>query len=192
MSEQEKNIVIFASGGGTNALNIIHHFNKSGQAKVSAIFTNNKEAGVINKAIENRVAVQYFNRKDFYETTNIIDWVNIYKPDIIVLAGFLWLVPGSFIQAFNGKIINLHPALLPKFGGKGMYGRNVHQAVLDAGVTETGITIHYVNEDYDKGEIILQEKFNLSHFDDVSSIEQKIHQLEYIQLPKAIEIVLGL
>lgn len=192
MSEQVKNIVIFASGGGTNALNIIHHFNKSGQAKVSTIFTNNKEAGVINKAIANRVAVQYFNRKDFYETTNVIDWVNTYKPDIIVLAGFLWLVPANFIGTFSGKIINLHPALLPKFGGKGMYGRNVHQAVLDAGVTETGITIHYVNEDYDKGEIILQEKFNLSHFDDVSSIEQKIHQLEYIQLPKAIEIVLGL
>jgi phosphoribosylglycinamide formyltransferase 1 len=192
MSEQVKNIVIFASGGGTNALNIIHHFNKSGQAKVSAIFTNNKEAGVINKAIENKVAIQYFNRKDFYDTNNVINWAKVYQPDIIVLAGFLWLVPIDFIKAFEGKIINLHPALLPKFGGKGMYGRKVHQAVLDKGDSETGITIHYVNEEYDKGEIILQAKFNVSHFDDVSSIEQKIHQLEYLHLPKVIEMVLGL
>jgi phosphoribosylglycinamide formyltransferase-1 len=192
MSAKIKNIVVFASGAGSNAINIIQHFNSHNKARVCAIFTNNKQAGVINKAIENRVAVQYFNRKDFYETTNVIDWVKIYKPDIIVLAGFLWLVPTHFIGAFSGKIINLHPALLPKFGGKGMYGRNVHQAVLDKGETETGITIHQVNEEYDKGEVILQEKFQLGNYEDVASIEQKIHHLEYIYLPKAIEIVLGI
>lgn len=187
----KKKIVIFASGSGSNALNLIQYFNSSETAVVNAIFTNNKNAGVIAKAIDNRVAVQRFNKSDFYETTQVIDWVEIYNPDIIVLAGFLWLVPSSFIEHFEGKIINLHPSLLPKFGGKGMYGKNVHQAVLEAHETETGITIHKVNKEYDKGEILCQAKFIIEPSDDISIIESKIHQLEFIHLPKTIETLLA-
>ena len=186
----KKKIVIFASGSGSNALNLIQYFNSSETAVVNAIFTNNKNAGVIAKAIDNRVAVQRFNKNDFYETTQVIDWVKIYNPDIIVLAGFLWLVPPSFIEYFEGKIINLHPSLLPKFGGKGMYGKNVHQAVLEANEMETGITIHKVNKEYDKGEILCQAKFMIEPTDDITAIESKIHQLEFIHLPKTIETLL--
>jgi phosphoribosylglycinamide formyltransferase-1 len=187
----KKKIVVFASGSGSNALNLIQYFNSSETAVVNAVFTNNKNAGVISKAIENRVAVQRFNKNDFYETKQVIDWVEIYNPDIIVLAGFLWLVPPSFIEHFEGKIINLHPSLLPKFGGKGMYGKNVHQAVLDAHEKESGITIHKVNKEYDKGEILCQAKFNIEPNDDISQIESKIHALEFIHLPKTIETILA-
>jgi phosphoribosylglycinamide formyltransferase-1 len=187
----KKNIVVFASGSGSNALNLIHYFNSSETAVVNSVFTNNKNAGVIAKAIDNRVAVQRFNKSDFYETNQVIDWVKIYKPDLIVLAGFLWLVPSSFIEQFDGKIINLHPSLLPKFGGKGMYGRNVHQAVLEAHETETGITIHKVNKEYDKGEILCQAKFSIEPNDDINQIESKIHELEFIHLPKTIETLLA-
>ncbi len=187
----KKNIVVFASGSGSNALNLIHYFNSSETAVVNAVFTNNKNAGVISKAIENRVAVQRFNKIDFYETTQVIDWVEIYNPDLIVLAGFLWLVPPSFIEHFEGKIINLHPSLLPKFGGKGMYGKNVHQAVLESHETETGITIHKVNKEYDKGEILCQAKFSIESNDDINHIESKIHDLEFFHLPKTIETILA-
>ena len=191
-TKKMKRIVVFASGNGSNAENLIHYFNKSSNAKVVAVFTNKKDAGVIQKAINLRIAVQYFNKIDFYDSNEVIEKVNIYQADLIVLAGFLWLVPIQFIVAFDNKIINLHPALLPKFGGKGMYGSNVHQAVLQAKEEETGITIHKVNADYDKGEIILQQSFRIEPIDDVASIEQKIHKLEFDYLPKAVEIVLEL
>lgn len=191
-TKKMKRIVVFASGNGSNAENLIHYFNNSSNAKVVAVFTNKKDAGVIQKAINLRIAVQYFNKIDFYDSNEVIEKVNIYQADLIVLAGFLWLVPIQFIVAFDNKIINLHPALLPKFGGKGMYGSNVHQAVLQAKEEETGITIHKVNADYDKGEIILQQSFRIEPIDDVASIEQKIHKLEFDYLPKAVEIVLEL
>lgn len=191
-TKKMKRIVVFASGNGSNAENLIHYFNNSSNAKVVAVFTNKKDAGVIQKAINLRIAVQYFNKIDFYDSNEVIEKVNIYQADLIVLAGFLWLVPIQFIAVFDNKIINLHPALLPKFGGKGMYGSNVHQAVLQAKEEETGITIHKVNADYDKGEIILQQSFRIEPIDDVASIEQKIHKLEFDYLPKAVEIALGL
>ena len=125
-----KRIVIFASGSGSNALNLIQYFNQGSEAKVVAVFSNKKEAGVVQKAIDNHVDLMCFNRHDFYQSNNVIDMVKSYQPDIIVLAGFLWLVPENFIQAFDGLIINLHPSLLPKYGGKGMYGHHVHEAVL--------------------------------------------------------------
>lgn len=181
-----KNIVIFASGSGSNALNLIQKFNNNGPITVKAVFTNKKNAGVISKAIENKVAVQYFDRSDFYDSDRVIEWVKLYQADLIVLAGFLWLIPESFINHFENKIINLHPSLLPKFGGKGMYGTKVHQAVLEAKESITGITIHHVNKDYDKGEIIWQEQFEISEQDTLESVEQKIHDLEFEFLPKAI------
>lgn len=185
-----KNIVVFASGSGSNALNLIRYFNEGTAARVVAVFCNKKEAGVIQKAKDNYVDVHVFGRSDFYQSDAVIRDVVSYKPDVIVLAGFLWLVPEDFIQAFEDRIINLHPALLPKFGGKGMYGRHVHEAVLAAGEAETGISIHKVNREYDKGEIIYRDKFPIGPEDTVESIEQKIHGLEYKGLPKAVEAFL--
>lgn len=180
-------IVIFASGSGSNALNLIQYFNKGQFARVEAVFCNKQNAGVIQKAIDHQVDVVVFNREDFYSETTVINKVQSYHPDIIVLAGFLWLVPTNFIQAFDRKIINLHPSLLPKFGGKGMYGHHVHEAVLEAGEKETGITIHLVNEEFDKGEIIYQDTFQIPENANVSIIESMIHQLEHKGMPIAVE-----
>lgn len=187
-----KRIIIFASGSGSNALNLIKHFNQGEKARVAAVFTNKQDAGVVQKAIDNQVDVVFFNRPDFYDTDIVINKVAQYQPDIIVLAGFLWLVPVDFIRAFHGKIINLHPALLPKFGGKGMYGSRVHKAVLEAGEAETGITVHMVNEAYDEGEAIWQESFRIEPGDSVEKIEERIHALEHRVLPKAVEKFLGI
>jgi len=180
-------IVIFASGSGSNALNLIQHFNGGHFARVEAVFCNKQNAGVIQKALDHQVDVVLFNKADFYTETTVIDKVQSYQPDIVVLAGFLWLVPTNFIQAFDGKIINLHPSLLPKFGGKGMYGHHVHEAVLAAGEKETGITIHLVNEEFDKGEIIYQDAFKIPENANVSTIESMIHQLEHKGMPIAVE-----
>lgn len=180
-------IVIFASGSGSNALNLIEHFNSGNFAKVLAVFTNKKDAGVIEKAQNKGVEVHRFNRADFYETDAVIQMVASYKPDVIVLAGFLWLVPASFIESFEGIIINLHPSLLPKYGGKGMYGRFVHEAVLNANEKESGISIHIVNTEFDKGELIYQDKFPIFENDTIADVEAKIHELEYKGLPLAVE-----
>jgi phosphoribosylglycinamide formyltransferase-1 len=187
-----KRIVIFASGSGSNALNLIQYFNQGSAAKVVAVFSNKKEAGVVQKAIDNHVDLMCFNRHDFYQSNNVIDLVNSCQPDIIVLAGFLWLVPENFIQAFDGLIINLHPSLLPKYGGKGMYGHHVHEAVLAAGEQETGITVHLVNAEFDKGEVIYQDRFQIHDNDNLESVEEKIHQLEHKGLPIAVERFLKL
>jgi phosphoribosylglycinamide formyltransferase-1 len=187
MGDRIKHIVIFASGSGSNALNLISHFNEGDKARVVAVFSNKKEAGVVQKAIDNQVDVRCFDRMDFYHTTNVIDQVKEYKPDIIVLAGFLWLVPMDFIRAFEGIIINLHPALLPKYGGKGMYGHHVHNAVLEAGEKETGITIHMVDEEYDKGDILCQKSFEIFPEDNLNSIETRIHMLEHEFLPLTVQ-----
>jgi phosphoribosylglycinamide formyltransferase 1 len=187
MEKNVKHIVVFASGSGSNALNLIQYFNSGDKARVVAVFSNKKEAGVVQKAIDNQVDVHCFDRTDFYHSSNVIDSVRTYQPDIIVLAGFLWLVPMDFIRAFGGMIINLHPALLPKFGGKGMYGHHVHNAVLEAGEKETGITIHMVDEEYDRGDIICQKKFEILPEDNLNSIETKIHMLEHQFLPLTVE-----
>lgn len=181
------NIVIFASGSGSNALNLIKHFNKGDFAKVRAVFCNRKQAGVIEKALDNGVDVEVFGKDDFYASDTVIRKVDALKPDIIVLAGFLWLVPSDFIRHFEGRIINLHPSLLPKYGGKGMFGHHVHEAVLEAGEPETGISIHLVNEEFDKGEIIYQDKFRIQAGSTVSDIEAQIHELEHKGLPLAVE-----
>lgn len=184
------NIVVFASGSGSNALNLIRHFNGKGFAEVKAVFCNKKNAGVLEKAEAQGVPSRVFNRHEYYETDTIIQEVEALQPDIVVLAGFLWLVPVRFIEAFEGKIINLHPSLLPKYGGKGMYGHFVHEAVLAAGEKETGITVHLVNSEFDKGEMVYQDKFIIPPGADVSTIEQMIHQLEHKGLPLAVEAFL--
>lgn len=185
-----KRIVVFASGSGSNALNLIEYFNGKGVAEIVSVFCNKPKAGVIQKALDKQVEVRLFNKADFYETKEVINAVESYQPDLIVLAGFLWLVPENFIQNFDGKIINLHPSLLPKFGGKGMYGHHVHEAVLEAKEKQTGITIHLVNAEFDKGEIIYSDRFDIEPDDDVASIEAKIHVLEHKGLPLAVEMML--
>lgn len=186
-----KKIAIFASGSGSNAENIINYFNNScKQVDISIILTNNKNAFVIERAKKNNIQHYIFDRNQFYETNNIVDLLKSYSIDLIVLAGFLWLIPVNLIRAFPNKIINIHPALLPKYGGKGMYGEHVHKAVIDNKDKESGITIHYVNEEYDKGNIIHQSKCPVEPDDDANSLAQKIHKLEYENFPKVIEDLL--
>ena len=182
-----KNIAIFASGSGTNAENIVNYFEDSNKVDVSVILTNNEKAGVIERAHSLFVDVHVFNRDDFYNSDKIISLLIQYNIDIIVLAGFLWLVPERMIEKYENNIINIHPALLPKFGGKGMYGMKVHEAVIKAKEAKSGITIHKVNKIYDDGQIIFQESFDISENETADSLANKIHVLEYKHLPIVIE-----
>lgn len=186
-----KRIAIFASGTGTNAANIIRYFDDNHNIHVKAILSNNPSAGVLNVAKEAGVDSLVFTREEFYETDKVIRYLLDNQIDLVVLAGFLWLVPELFIHSFPKKIINIHPALLPAFGGKGMYGARVHQAVKAANKQETGITIHYVNPHYDEGDIIFQTSCSLSDNDTPDTIAAKVHKLEYEFYPKVIEQLLN-
>jgi len=182
-----KNIVLFASGSGSNVENIVRYFQDSPDIVISAVLTNNKKAKVLERCDRLAISGLYFNRIAFYDNNCVQDILKVFNPDLIVLAGFLWKLPEKIIRAFPDRIINIHPALLPKYGGKGMYGSKVHQAVKSNGDTETGITIHYVNENYDEGAIIHQAKTTISADDDVAQIAQKVHALEYEYFPMIIE-----
>jgi phosphoribosylglycinamide formyltransferase-1 len=184
-----KKIVIFASGSGTNAENIIKYFSNSPFAKVVGVFTNNPKAKVIDRAQQLQVPSHVFSKEDLNEG-NILQKIQNYAPDLIVLAGFLLKVPPYLIDAYSNQIINIHPALLPKFGGKGMYGMHIHQAVVQNGEKETGITIHYVNEHYDEGAIIFQTAVALTSDDTAESVAAKIHELEQQFFPVVIADVL--
>ena len=184
-----KRIVIFASGSGTNAENIIKYFQKSNVAKVVRVLSNKKDARVLERSSSLNVSNMCFSRADFYDSDTILNLL-IKEADFIVLAGFLWRVPEKIISLFRNKIINIHPALLPKYGGKGMYGMHVHKAVIDNKEKETGITIHYVNENYDEGAVIFQDKVKVENEDTPESIANKIHHLEYQHFPQVIEKVL--
>ncbi|MBN1416780.1 MAG: phosphoribosylglycinamide formyltransferase [Bacteroidales bacterium] len=181
------NLVLFASGSGTNAENIVRYFDKSADIKVVSICTNNKNAFVIERAKNLDVPVFIFNRHDFYETDNVIHHLLISKADWIILAGFLWLVPENLLTTFPNRIVNIHPALLPKYRGKGMYGERVHQAVIDNGDKESGITIHIVNAEYDRGDIVFQARCPVLCEDTIETLAQKVHKLEYEFYPKIIE-----
>ncbi len=183
------NIAIFASGSGSNAENITHYFERKHIDNVTLILTNNPEAGVIGRARKLQVPVFVFNKEQL-ESGLILQVLEQQQIDFIVLAGFLKKIPVSITQAYNKRIINIHPALLPKYGGKGMYGQRVHQAVKDAQEEETGITIHYVNENYDEGDIIFQVKEKIRPRDSVADIERKVHRLEYMYFPEVIEDLL--
>lgn len=186
------NIAIFASGSGTNAENIIQYFQQKRDAKhkVKLVLSNKKQAKVHERVKSLNVSSVTFSRDDFYNSGAVIDLLKEHEIDFIVLAGFLWLVPQNLIHSFQGKIVNIHPALLPKYGGKGMYGDFVHKAVIEAGEKESGITIHWVNEKYDEGNIISQVKCEVTKNDTPESLAQKIHQLEYEHFPKVVEQVL--
>jgi phosphoribosylglycinamide formyltransferase-1 len=186
-----KNIAIFASGSGTNAQKIMEHFENKPNFQVRLVLVNNPEAGVIQRAQNFNVPVVKFNRKQFSSTNEIVDVLISNNIDLIVLAGFLWLIPQNMVSAFPNTIVNIHPALLPKYGGKGMYGHHVHQAVIDAKEKESGITIHYVNEKYDEGNIIAQYKCVVSELDTPDSLATNIHKLEHKHFPEVIEKVLN-
>lgn len=184
-----KKIVLFASGSGSNAEKIIGHFKEMSLAKVVQIFTNNPVAKVLDRAKNLNVPAQIFSRQELNEG-KVLEELNKIQPDLIVLAGFLWKFPEHIIKAYPNKVINIHPALLPNYGGKGMYGMHVHQAVLDHKETETGITIHYVNEQYDEGEYIFQKSVNIEDCKTAEEIAQKIHVLEHHYFPEVIEQLL--
>ncbi len=185
-----KNIVIFASGSGTNALNLIKYFNQGKLARVAAVFCNNPDAGVIQKANGEHIPVHIFSKIELNTGGKLDDILEDYQPDCIVLAGFLLLFPHRWVEKYENKIVNIHPALLPKYGGKGMYGDHVHKAVLEAKEKTHGVTVHLVNEQYDKGKILLQKSFEVEKDDDLNSIAKKIHQIEFEIFPKAIEKLL--
>jgi phosphoribosylglycinamide formyltransferase-1 len=187
----KKNIAIFASGEGTNAQRIIDYFKDSAAFRVSIVVSNKPDAPVLKRAEMAGIPFHVINNKaEFYDTRQTINILKTVKTDLIVLAGFLWMIPDNLIKAFPDRIINIHPALLPKFGGKGMYGMNVHKAVITAGENESGISIHYVNEHYDEGKIISQHKCEITKSDTPESLAQKIQQLEHEFFPQIIETIL--
>lgn len=183
-------IVIFASGNGTNAENIIKYFQDSPVARVVAVFSNRKSAKVLRKAHDLKVKSLYFDREALYKSNEVLHVLQDIQPDLIVLAGFLWVFPKNILEAFPDKVINIHPALLPNYGGKGMYGAKVHEAVINNKDEESGISIHYVNDKYDEGKIIFQSKTKIDTSDTPDSLAQKIHQLEYKHFPEVIEQLL--
>lgn len=182
-------IAIFASGNGTNAQRIVEYFKDSRNITVSLIITNNINAFVIKRAEQLNIPCHIFSKSDFNNSNNVVELLKKNDISLIVLAGFLLLIPENLISNFKNRIINIHPALLPKYGGKGMYGDNVHKAVVENHETETGITIHFVNEKYDEGEIIFQSKCSVLDSDTHEDIAKKIHQLEYEYFPKVIKDV---
>lgn len=182
-----KRIVIFASGSGTNAENLITFFKNSNKASVVQVLTNNPQAKVLERCKKLKVSALSFNKIAFTETDDVLNILKASNPDIIVLAGFLWKFPENILQAFPNKVINVHPALLPKYGGKGMYGMHVHEAVVANNETETGITIHYVNEYYDEGAIIFQAKCEVNSNDSAQDVAAKIHELEMAHFPRVVE-----
>lgn len=183
-----KNVAIFASGDGTNAENLFNCFKNDPRIKIKLVITNKDTAGVIAKAEKHKKNVQIISREALENyTRRIIEFLKVEKIDLIVLAGFLLKIPSALIHAFPDQIINIHPSLLPKYGGKGMYGMHVHTAVITNKETESGITIHLVNEEYDKGRILIQAKCKVEANDTPESLAQKIHVLEHEHLPKALE-----
>jgi phosphoribosylglycinamide formyltransferase-1 len=186
-----KNLAIFASGEGTNAENLFNYFNNDKRVKIKLVVTNLDTAGVIARAEKFKKNVQIISKTALCEyTSQIIEFLKTENIDIIVLAGFLLKIPEDFIKAFPNQIINIHPSLLPKYGGKGMHGMNVHKAVIENKETESGVTIHYVNEEYDKGEIILQAKCELNEAETPETLALKIRKLEFEYFPKAIEKII--
>lgn len=185
-----KNIAIFASGNGTNAENIIRYFQNSGLVRVELVLTNRETAFVMERARSLNVPSAYMTKGEWEDGSAVLSLLKDKKIDFIVLAGFLARVPDCILHAYPNKIINIHPSLLPKFGGKGMYGGRVHEAVVAAGERESGITIHYINERYDEGAVISQYKCSVLPHDTAEQVAEKVHALEYEFYPQVIEKVM--
>jgi len=183
-------IVVFASGSGTNAANIIRYFSTGKNAKVVSVFVNNPEAAVIKRVTELGIDVFLFDRDDLYGTGKVLERLKELDADMVVLAGFLWHIPDTVTSHYKGRMVNIHPALLPEFGGRGMYGERVHRAVIEAGRKKSGITIHYVNESYDEGDIIFRAECDVPAGDTPVTLAARIHELEYKYYPLVIEKLL--
>ncbi len=186
----KKKIVVFASGSGTNAENIIKYFQKSPNASVVAVFSNKRSAKVLKRAHDLNVKALHFDREALYNSYEVLHILDDINPDLIVLAGFMWIFPQDILKRFPNKIVNIHPALLPKYGGKGMYGMNVHEAIIQNKEKESGISIHYVDENYDEGEVIFQAKTEISKDDTPDTLAEKIHKLEYKHFPEILQQLL--
>ncbi|RZJ72460.1 phosphoribosylglycinamide formyltransferase [Flavobacterium sp.] len=184
-----KKLVLFASGAGSNVENIIKYFKDRSDVTIAAVFTNKPDAGVVDKAQLYNIPVVISAKPDL-ENGSAFAEVNRFSPDLIVLAGFLLKFPSAIISAYPNKVVNIHPALLPKYGGKGMYGMNVHKAILENNEAETGISIHYVNEHYDEGAIVFQEKVDVSDCDSPEQIAARVRKLEHEHFPLVIEKLL--
>jgi len=186
-----KKIILFASGSGSNVENITNYFKLRNDVTICCVLTNKSDAKVIERCNRLEINALFFNRQAFSKSDFIFNMLQYLEPDLIILAGFLWKIPETITNAFPKQIINIHPALLPKHGGKGMYGMNVHNAVKEQKESETGITIHYVNAHYDEGAIIKQAKVPITINDTAEDIAAKVHQLEYEYFPKAIDEILS-
>ena len=186
----KKRIILFVSGNGSNAVNICQYFEHVQNIDVTDVYTNNSKARVINRLTFFGIKTNVFNKVAFTDG-ELLNEIKLKKPNLIVLAGFLWKIGSDWVKEFSNKIINIHPAILPKYGGKGMYGSHVHQAVKKNHETETGITIHYVNEAYDEGEVIFQAKVIIENEDSIEIIASKVHELEQANFPKVIQNLLN-
>ena len=189
-SDKKVSILIFASGNGSNAENIITFFQKKSIHINWIIITNNSNAGVIERSVRLDIPIMVFSKEDFYNNT-VLEKINLFNPSLIILAGFLLKIPKQIIENFPNKIINIHPSLLPKYGGKGMYGINVHKKVIENQESESGISIHYVNQNYDEGKVIFQKSITISYPTDASNLSKKIHELEMKYFPEVIEKLLN-
>ncbi len=167
----------------------MEHFKRSNEIEISLVLTNNADAYVLQRADNFEIPTHIFDKNEFYKTEEVIDLLKNLEIDFVVLAGFLWLIPKNLIHAYPGRIVNIHPAILPKFGGKGMYGDHVHNAVMAAGETEGGITIHYVNENYDEGEYIYQARYRIDKNDNLEMVKFKGQQLEHQHYPRIVETI---
>jgi phosphoribosylglycinamide formyltransferase 1 len=185
-----KHIAIFASGNGSNFQHIAEYFSGRADIEISALYCNKADAYAVLRAATLGIPVVVFGREQFYNTSEIPDDLHTRQIDWIVLAGFMWLVPQNILRSFRNRVVNIHPALLPKHGGRGMYGMRVHEAVIEAGDSESGITIHIVNEHYDEGQIVFRATCPVIKGDTAENIAQKIHQLEYKYYPRVIEELL--
>jgi phosphoribosylglycinamide formyltransferase-1 len=186
-----KRIAIFASGSGSNAENLYNYFKEKNDIEICLILSNKADAYVLERAKKLNVQSFIFSKKDLEQTNAVLNRLELENIDFLVLAGFLLLMPKNIISSYPNKIINIHPALLPKFGGKGMYGDHVHKAIIESKEINTGITIHYVNEKYDEGNIIFQAKTDVSISDSFKDVAKKVRTLEYIHYPKIIESILS-
>jgi phosphoribosylglycinamide formyltransferase-1 len=184
----KKRIAIFASGSGTNAQNIFEYFYDNQKVDIDSLWANKPDAYALRRAEKHGIEGYVFNRQQFYQTNELLEILRNRKVDLIVLAGFLWLIPDNLIENF--EIVNIHPALLPKYGVKGMYGMNVHREVIENKETESGISIHFVNDKYDDGKLIFQAKCPVLENDTPEMVAEKIHTLEYKHFPEVIEKVI--
>jgi len=184
-------LALFASGSGSNARKMMEHFAEHPEVRVGLLVSNKPDAGALLHASEMGVPTLVINRESLYTTENLLVDLDLYRIDWIVLAGFMWLIPAYLVHAYAGRIVNIHPALLPRFGGKGMYGMRVHEAVKAAGETQSGITIHYVNEQYDQGAVIFQATCPLEAQDTPEGIARKVQALEHRHYPEVVEQLVG-